>query len=58
MWSDHPKYEGVLRNVWSTVVEANPMKKLLVKLSLLRNSLKSYNRLVFGDVVSNYKVVV
>jgi hypothetical protein len=50
MWSLHPDCRNIILDSWNTVVVGCPMFILSQKLKNLKSTLKSWNKMQFGDV--------
>ncbi|KAK4425161.1 hypothetical protein Salat_1710000 [Sesamum alatum] len=57
MWNWHPDFLEVVKGCWSFPTIGVGIAELLKKLKRLKHHLKDWNKLVFGDIFTNLKLV-
>jgi hypothetical protein len=55
MWTLHNTCKDLISNLWNTHIVGSPMFILSRKLKILKEQLKSWNKVVFGNVHSYVK---
>jgi hypothetical protein len=52
MWTSHPTFNDLVKSSWNSNVDANGMDTLPVKLKILKQQLKIWNKTTFGNINS------